>query len=34
MEEGDRVVHTVGEPGQGGTIELIVNREEDQGAWR
>jgi glyoxalase family protein len=34
VEEGDRVVLTVGKPGQGGTVELVVNRSDDQGTWR
>ncbi|GAB2966739.1 VOC family protein [Amycolatopsis acidiphila] len=34
VEEGDRVVHTVGGPGQGGAVELVVNRREEPGTWR
>lgn len=34
VEEGDRVVHQVGEPGTGRTVELIVNRTEEPGTWR
>jgi glyoxalase family protein len=33
-EEGTRVVLTVGEPGRGGSIELVVNRTDDPGTWR
>jgi glyoxalase family protein len=33
-EEGDRVVHTVGGPSQGGSVELVVNRKEEPGTWR
>jgi glyoxalase family protein len=33
-EEGTRVVLSVGEPGRGGSIELVVNRTDDPGTWR
>jgi glyoxalase family protein len=34
MEEGDRVVHQVGQPSQGGSVELVVNRTDEPGTWR
>ncbi|TNC26991.1 VOC family protein [Amycolatopsis alkalitolerans] len=34
LEEGDRMVHTVGQPGRGGAVELVVNRREEPGTWR
>jgi glyoxalase family protein len=34
VEEGDRVVHQVGEPSRGGAVELVVNRTDDPGTWR
>jgi glyoxalase family protein len=34
VEEGDRVVHQVGGHGEGGSIELIVNRRDEPGTWR
>ena len=34
IEEGDRVVHTVGTPGHGGSVELVVNRTDEPGTWR
>ncbi|GHH39347.1 VOC family protein [Lentzea cavernae] len=32
-EERDRFTALVGEPGQGGAVELVVNRTDDQGTW-
>jgi len=34
VEEGDRVVHQVGQPSQGGSVELVVNRTDEPGTWR
>jgi glyoxalase family protein len=34
LEEGDRVVHQVGQPSQGGSVELVVNRKDEPGTWR
>jgi len=34
VEEGDRVVHTVGQASQGGAVELVVNRTDEPGTWR
>ncbi|MEV0057718.1 ring-cleaving dioxygenase [Saccharopolyspora shandongensis] len=33
LEEGERVVLQVGTPSQGGAVELVVNRSEEQGTW-
>lgn len=32
-EEGDRVLLNVGQPGRGGSVELVVNRTDDPGTW-
>ena len=34
VEEGDRVVQQVGRSGQGGSVELVVNRTDEPGTWR
>jgi glyoxalase family protein len=34
VEEGDRVVHQVGQPSRGGSVELVVNRTDEPGTWR
>lgn len=33
-EEGDRVVLSIGEPGRGGGVELVVNRKDEPGTWK
>lgn len=32
-EEGDRITARIGAPGQGGAVELVVNRADDPGTW-
>jgi glyoxalase family protein len=34
VEEGDRVVHQVGQAGGGNSVELVVNRTDEPGTWR
>jgi len=33
FEEGTRVAVNVGKPGQGGAVEMVVNRTDDPGTW-
>jgi glyoxalase family protein len=34
VEEGERVIHQVGQSSLGGSVELVVNRREEPGTWR
>jgi glyoxalase family protein len=33
LTEGERLAMDVGDPGQGGAVELVINRTDDSGTW-